>query len=150
MSKQKLTMIENVRMILRDRDGNVISDKTRSNTIVNEGRIQVALMLGCGGPVPFRYIELGTGNAIAASDKKLTSYIASTRAKAFIKRTNYCCIWTHLWTQGEFASGTIREAGLFQQVTANVGTYMLSHATISVSHKTINDSLEVQWQIGVA
>lgn len=150
MSKQKLTMIENVRMILRDRDGNVISDKSRSNTIVQEGRIQVALMLGCGGPVPFRYIELGTRNVIAATDKKLNGYIANTRAKAFIKRTNYCCIWTHLWTKGEFAAGTIREAGLFQRLTQNAGTYMLSHATITQVTKLLTDSLEIQWQIGVA
>ena len=150
MSKQKLTMIENVRTILRDSDGNIISDKTRSNTIVQDGRIQVALMLGCGGPVPFRYIELGTANAIAATDKKLTSYIASTRAKAFIKRTNYCCIWTHLWTKGEFAAGTIREAGLFQRLTQNAGTYMLSHATITSVKKLLTDSLEIQWQIGVS
>ena len=150
MSKQKLTMIENVRMILRDRDGNVISDKSRANTIVQEGRIQVALMLGCGGPVPFRYIELGTRNVIAATDKKLNGYIANTRAKAFIKRTNYCCIWTHLWTKGEFAAGTIREAGLFQRLTQNAGTYMLSHATITQVTKLLTDSLEIQWQIGVA
>lgn len=141
----------NVKITLRNKQGKIISEQHKHNIVVNEGLQQVVLMLGCGGITRFRYIELGESNtAPSSTDQKLGNAISGTRVTTTIARTNFCANWTHTWSAGEFANATIREAGLFQQGTTDVGTYMLARLTFTKVNKTLSDTLTIDWDIGAA
>ena len=139
-----------VKLILRDEHGDIKNEQISNNIVVNDGLAEIARLMGTGG-TRYAYIELGTGATTpAASDTKLTNYIASTRARAgIISQTNYTATWTHTWTRTEFSQSGVLEAGIFKRQTADA-TGMLAHLRFNTVNKTNSDTLEIQWNVGVA
>jgi len=145
-----LKITSNAKLILRNVNGDIINEILSHNIVVNDGLKEVARLIGTGG-TKFIYLELGTGATTpAAADTKLTNNIAATRARAgIISQTNYTATWTHTWTRTEFSQAGVLEAGIFKRQTADA-TGMLAHLRFNTVNKTNSDTLEIQWNVGVA
>lgn len=136
-----------VRLIFRDKEGNIVDVQEADNLVVDAGLAQVALAtVDPTQSCRIAYVELGTGtNTPDAADVALqTSYIR--KAVSSYGSASGVSTVTGYFDYSE-ANTTIREAGLFIGGTASAGTGTLfSRVALNVT-KTGAATLTVEWTI---
>lgn len=130
--------------LIHIRDGQVISQETITNLILNGGREYAAKLLNGIHTKPFKYIQLGKGtNAPAVTDTHLYTYYTEAEASASYAE-GYRAVLSHTFTFSESAS--IQEAGLCDGLHAS-SPNMLSRQVFSPRNVIADDHLQTTWRI---
>jgi hypothetical protein len=134
----------NMRLELRDKDGNLKDVREVHNTVTSAGKYGLMdQVLGTPTLQKLGWMELGTGTG---GTTLLNAYATGSRT-AFTSKTRLNAVVTVV---ADFAAGVgtgaITEAGVFDVVTQNT-VNMWMYATFSVINKGINDSLSISWTL---
>lgn len=130
--------------LIHIRDGQVISQETIPNLILNVGREYAAKLLNGMHTNPFKYIQLGTGtNAPAVTDTHLYTYYTEAEADASYTE-GYRAVLSHTFTFS--GSASIQEAGLCDGTHAS-SPKMLSRQVFSPRNVIADDHLQTTWRI---
>jgi len=141
------------------RDGKVIEVRDVPNAIVNDGKANVAYLLGSaasGTYQPFTYIAIGTGTAAATATDTSLSTEATTagagRAAGTVSRVtttvaNDTMQVTKTFTFTTGGTFAITESGVF---SSNTGAPMLCRQTFAAINVVSGDTLAVTWKVAVS
>lgn len=122
-----------------------------TNTIVNAGKAQLALLAGDASATPFTYLELGTSaTAVATSQTALQAAItdsglarvAATVSRVTTTQTNDTLQLTYTWTAT--GSKTVEEVGVFN--ASSSGT-MLGRALTSTKALVNTDIFTITYKV---
>jgi hypothetical protein len=134
----------NMRLELRDKDGNLKDVREVHNTVTSAGKYGLMdQVLGTPTLSKMGWMELGTGTG---GTTILNAYVTGSRT-AFTSKTRLNAVVTVV---ADFAAGVgtgaITEAGVFDVVTQNT-VNMWMYATFSVINKGASDSLSISWTL---
>jgi hypothetical protein len=133
---------DNVRILLKDADGNVKHDETLHNLITSAGRNAIVSRLASspGSAVP-THMAIGTGTtAAAAGDTTLETELDRNALTSNTASTNVLTMVGD-WAAGD-GTGAITEAGV---LSASSGGTLFARAVFSVINKAAGDTLEITW-----
>lgn len=143
-SKAKVTGIVN--LVLRDQFGNIKSEQTVNNLVVNTGLAFIASRMRGTTPAVMNRIAIGTGsNTPTATDTILQTEL--TRATLTSSNLGATTTFVSTFAAG-VGTGSLREAGIFNATTINTGT-MLSRVVFDAINKTSTDNLTITWNITI-
>jgi len=134
-------------IIVRDRNGKILSVERKENVITDAGREHVAKLLGGLETAHFSYIQIGRGmTPPSSSDTSLEVYYAEKEASVSFKGLS-SVVFAATFSFSE--SVMISESGIFSgpQETSPV---MLCRQVFAGKSMTAGQYLEVVWTIGVA
>ncbi len=153
MIKQNLKISGQVRMVCKDKDGNLKWDTGWfHNGITTAGKAAVSgLVSNLGGFTAFSYLAVGTSNtAFSAAQTTLQAEITDSglaRHTATVSRTtttttNDTIVFDYTWT----ASGTksVEEVGIFNAASSGD---MLGRALTTTKSLTSTDTLHITYNI---
>jgi len=128
-------------------DGSLIEKKIVKNLVVTSGRSWVASRISSAGALAAGFLGVGIGSTAAALGNTtlqtaLGARIASNGGIASGAVTTY----TTTITAGT-ASGALREAGLFDSLTAGI---MIARVTFGTLKKGAGDTVVISWAITAA
>lgn len=131
-----------VKLVLKDKYGNIKAKKEGNNLIVASGRDGIADQLLASPSIAIpSHMALGTGTANPTlNDTALENEIGS-RVSLGVNRTLNQIVYTGVFGPG-VSTGAITEAGIFN---SSSGGTMYSRITFDVINKGSEDSLEVTW-----
>ena len=134
-----------VEIILRDKDGNIIDQRTIENTIVNGGYDFICDVIGnTTQPNDMAWTGIGEGTTgVLGTDTTLETeaarvanvYAHSTGTKVFTHTADYAA---------GTGTGAITESALLNASSAGI---MLNRIVFSVINKGASDTLQVVWSI---
>jgi hypothetical protein len=133
---------DNVRIVLKDADGNVKRDETLHNLITTAGRNAIVSRLASspGTAVP-THMAIGTGaTAAAAGDTTLQTELDRNAVTSNTASANVLTMVGD-WAAGD-GTGAITEAGV---LSASSGGTLFARAVFSVINKAAGDTLQITW-----
>lgn len=145
MINEKINATGELKIVLRDRDGNVKMEKTEKNLVVTSGKTFIASrMVGTGSAV-MSHMAVGTSTTAPVAGQ--TALVSEIARAAIVSGTSAANVATYsaVFAAG-VGTGAITEAGILNAGTA--GT-MLSRTVFSVVNKEADDSLTINWQITI-
>lgn len=145
MINEKINATGELKIVLRDKDGNVKMEKTEKNLVVTSGKAFIASrMVGTGSAV-MSHMAVGTSTtAPVAGQTALVSEIARAAIVSGTSATNVVT-YSAVFAAG-VGTGAITEAGI---LNAGAAGTMLSRTVFSVVNKEADDSLTINWQITI-
>lgn len=147
MPNENLKLSGQLKIVVRDKDGNVKDQRVCENLVVDAGLEFIASrMVGTAASI-MSHMGLGSGTTAAAAgntalETALGSRVAlasATVAGGNAKQVEY----TASFPAGT-GTGTVTEAGVFNAATA--GT-MLCRTTFAAVNKTADDALSITWTV---
>lgn len=145
MSQDKLKLTGHVKMVLKDKDGNVKKEQSGKNLVVNAGENLIAAWIGGEAPTAPSHLGIGTDNTAAAAGQTALVGTELDRNALSFSRTDNAVTLSATFGAGE-GTGTIEEAGIFN--AASAGT-MLARWVTSTFVKGASDSLQITWTLTV-
>jgi hypothetical protein len=147
MINDKLQMVGQVEMVLRDKDGNVKDAREIKNLVVNSGlAFVISRMAGVTKGV-MSHMALGSSTtAAAAGQTDLVSILGAREAldSTTISGTNNeKVVYVASFEAGD-ATGAVTEAGIFNALT---GGDMLCRTVFPVVNKQADDTLAITWTL---
>jgi hypothetical protein len=145
--KNEIPLRVNMRIELRDKDGNIKEIRNIHNTVTDAGKAGLMDQL-LGTPTLSKpgWMELGTGSPAATL---LGAYVAGSRVALTSKtRLNAVVTMVGNWGAG-VGTGAITEAGIFDVVTANTVNMYCSASFLAVN-KGANDTLQISWTLSAS
>lgn len=145
MINEKINATGELKIVLRDKDGNVKMEKTEKNLVVTSGKTFIASrMVGTGSAI-MSHMAVGTSTTAPVAGQ--TSLVSEIARVAIVSGTSAANVVTYsaVFAAG-VGTGAITEAGILNAGTA--GT-MLSRTVFSVVNKEVDDSLTINWQITI-
>lgn len=145
MINEKINATGELKIVLRDKDGNVKMEKTEKNLVVTSGKTFIASrMVGTGSAI-MSHMAVGTSTTAPVAGQ--TSLVSEIARVAIVSGTSAANVVTYsaVFAAG-VGTGAITEAGILNAGTA--GT-MLSRTVFSVVNKEADDSLTINWQITI-
>ena len=150
MINDKLKLAGEVKLVLRDKDGNIKDTREVKNLVVNAGlAFIISRMVGTSKGV-MSHMALGSSStAAAAGQTDLVSMLGSREAldSTTITGTNNEKVQYVSTFEAGDATGAVVEAGIFN---ASVGGDMLCRTVFSVVNKAADDTLAITWSITLA
>ena len=150
MINDKLKLAGEVKLVLRDKDGNIKDTREVKNLVVNAGlAFIISRMVGTSKGV-MSHMALGSSStAAAAGQTDLVSMLGSREAldSTTITGTNNEKVQYVSTFEAGDATGAVVEAGIFN---ASVGGDMLCRTVFSVVNKAADDTLAITWTITLA
>ncbi len=150
--KENLGMKGELHVVLKDKDGNIISDELISNTITNLMDAHVADQMSDSGDAAIGWIALGTGTGQGAGDSDLATYNAGTflalSGAGPIQGTSgddNDVVYSGYWQAG-VGTATITEAGIFLGSATSRADMMTYDGTLNVA-KGASDTLKIDWTV---
>ena len=145
MINEKINATGELKIVLRDKDGNVKMEKTEKNLVVTSGKAFIASrMVGTGSAV-MSHMAVGTSTTAPVAGQ--TTLVSEIARAAIVSGTSAANVVTYsaVFAAG-VGTGAITEAGILNASTA--GT-MLSRTVFPVVNKEADDSLTINWQITI-
>lgn len=145
MINEKINATGELKIVLRDKDGNVKMEKTEKNLVVTSGKTFIASrMVGTGSAI---MSHMAVGTSTTAPGAGQTALVSEIARAAIVSGTSVANVVTYsaVFAAG-VGTGAIAEAGILNAGTA--GT-MLSRTVFSVVNKEADDSLTINWQITI-
>ena len=140
--KENLTLIANMHLVLRDKNGAVKEEVKTHNTVTTAGKYGIAdQILAAPSLNKPTYMAVGTGSPSA------TALGTELDRNALTSKTRNNAVVTMVgdWAAGD-GTGTLTEAGIFD--AASTGNMWCS-GTFSIT-KGASDSLSITWTLTVA
>lgn len=138
-----MELIENVHLVLRDKDGNVKDERRIKNTVTTAGKNgaadQILASPSLGKPT---HMATGTGTPTGTALGTELSRVALTSKN----RSGAVVTMVGDWAAGT-GTGAITEAGLFD--AASTGNMWCSQS-FSVVNKGASDTLQITWTLTFA
>lgn len=145
MINEKVSVTGELHIILRDLNGNLITDVTVPNLVVGGGKNIIASRLGNGTLTAVYKMSVGTSaTTVTTGDIALAAWLADSTLTSTSVSTNTV---TYTATFGAGVSGTIQEAGLFNSDSPTA--VMLARTTFAVISKSSSDTLTINWAITI-
>ena len=145
MINEKINATGELKIVLRDKDGNVKMEKTEKNLVVTSGKAFIASrMVGTASAV-MSHMAVGTSTTAPVAGQ--TALVSEIARAAIVSGTSAANVVTYsaVFAAG-VGTGAITEAGILNAGTS--GT-MLSRTVFSVVNKEADDSLTINWQITI-
>lgn len=141
-----------LKIVLRDENGNIKDERRVKNLIVNSGLEYIVSRMKDATATAMSHMEVGTGStAAAASDTALGAAVSGARVALDSTTIPDGTPDDDLVYVATFGAGTgtdaLTEAGIFN--AASAGT-MLCRTVFSAVNKGANDSLEITWTISLS
>lgn len=145
--KEHITITGEVHVKLVSEDGTILMDETFKNLIVNTGAVFIASRIVSNATTLMSHMALGTSSvATNLTNTTLGNEIGRTSITSSTSSLN---VVTFQATFGPgVATGTLREAGIFNSGTSNSGT-MLNRVVFSPVAKASTDTLYITWTVTV-
>lgn len=147
MINENLKLSGQVNIVLKDKDGNVKTEREIKNLVVNAGLAYIASRMTGTSKSVMSHMALGSGTtAAAAGQTDLVSILGSREAldSTTISGTNLeKVVYVSSFEAGD-ATGAVTEAGIFN---ASSSGDMLCRTTFSVVNKAADDTMSVTWTI---
>lgn len=145
MIKENIPVQGKLKIVLKDKDGNVKDSREVKNLIVDDGLDMLASIIGTGSGTPMSHMGVGAGTTAAANtDTGLESAIGSRTTLDSTTVTNNTVQYVASFGVGE-NTGAITEAGIFNASTG--ANTMFNRTTFAVVNKEATDSLTLTWTI---
>lgn len=146
MINENIKATGELKIVLRDKDGNIKFEKNEKNLVVSVGKEFIASrMIGTADNV-MSHMAVGTSNATPASGH--TALLGEIGRVALLSSTtlNNVVTYSAMFAAG-VGTGALTEAGIFNATSAGK---MLSRTVFSVVNKEADDSLSINWQITIS
>lgn len=125
-----------------DSQGNIKSDETVKNLVVDSGKAWIASRLASSSPGLMSRLAIGTNTTIASAlDTTLSNEIARVAITDTIHSNNMVTFKATF--QPGVGTGAITEAGIFNT------TAMLCRTTFKVKNKEAEDGMVITWTITI-
>lgn len=135
-----------LRVVVIGPDGQVKTDETFKNLVVNVGKDFVASRMVAASATVMSHMAIGSGTtAPAAGDTTLSSELGRVTL-ASSSAAGAVVTYTASFPAGT-GTGAVTEAGIFN---AGVAGTMLCRTVFSVVNKGANDSMSVTWTVTVS
>ena len=147
MLNDKLKLAGEVKLVLRDKNGNIKDTREVKNLVVNAGLAFIISRMAGTAKSVMSHMALGSSStAAAAGQTDLVSMLGSREAldSTTITGTNNEKIQYVATFEAGDATGAVVEAGIFN---ASVGGDMLCRTVFSVVNKAADDTLAITWTI---
>jgi hypothetical protein len=145
MINEKINATGELKIVLRDKDGNVKMEKTEKNLVVTSGKTFIASrMVGTGSAV-MSHMAVGTSTTAPVAGQ--TTLVSEIARAAIVSGNSAANVVTYsaVFAAG-VGTGAITEAGI---LNAGAAGTMLSRTVFSVVNKEADDSLTINWQITI-
>jgi len=148
MINDNLNALGELRLVLKNEEGEVKEDITVPNIITTAGKTHIASRMQNASATAMSHMELGTGTTSpAAGNTTLETIIGSSRtALASWTASTNTIVATCTFAAGT-GTGAVTEAGI---LNASSGGTLLARTTFSVINKAAADSLTVSWTITIS
>ena len=147
---ERRTLVGRIKLELKDKDGNVIEQRTIKNTFTDVGDAHVADQLAATpGEATMGWLAVGTSSAaFAVGSTTLTKEIDRNALTAGYPEqgsggNDNDIVYAASWAAGD-ATDAITEAGIFN--SSSNGT-MLAASTFPVINKGASDTLSIKWTV---
>jgi len=145
--QHEIKIFGELELIVKDKNGKIISREKIKNIIVNKGKEALAKLLNGVSTKYFRYIQIGTGTAAPTpSDTALDSFYAEKEALCSYK-ADFKAVLSVTFTFSEAV--VITESGVFNDTKA-ASPDMLCRQVFTGKSMSEGQSLDIVWSIGVA
>lgn len=147
MLNDKLKLAGEVKLVLRDKNGNIKDTREVKNLVVNAGLAFIISRMAGTAKNVMSHMAIGSSStAAAAGQTDLVSMLGSREAldSTTITGTNNEKIQYVATFEAGDATGAVVEAGIFN---ASVGGDMLCRTVFSVVNKAADDTLAITWTI---
>ena len=148
MINDNLNALGELRLVLKNEEGEVKEDITVPNIITTVGKAHIAVSMAGTAQGVMSHMEVGTGTTDpGVGNTTLESAVGSSRtALASWTASSNTIVATCTFAAGT-GTGALTEAGLFN--ASSSGT-MLARTEFSVINKAAADSLTVSWTITIS
>ena len=143
--KDKLQVKGKVKIVLRDKDGNVKDQRDINNLVVDAGKDYIASRIEGTSDSVMSHMALGTGTTSAAADDTALETELDRNALDSTVVTDNEVAYTATYAAGD-ATGAITEAGIFNASSAGS---MLCRTVFPVVNKGAGDSMAISWTVTV-
>lgn len=144
MLKDTLKLKGELKIIVKDKDGNVKQDRHETNLIVNTGLAFICSRMTDATDNVMSHMAVGSGtNSPAAGDTDLQTILGNREPLDSTTHSANTVTYTSSFEAGE-GTGAITEAGIFN--ASAVGT-MLCRTTFPVVNKGADDTMAITWTI---
>ena len=149
MINENLKLSGQLDIVLKDKNGNVKTERTEKNLVVNSGLAYIISRMTGTSKSVMSHMALGSSStAEAAGQTDLVSILGSREVLDSTTITgvnNEKVQYVSSFEAGD-ATGAVKEAGIFNHGTATSGD-MLSRTTFAVVNKAADDTMTVTWTI---
>jgi hypothetical protein len=150
MINDQLKFTGEVKLVLRDKDGNVKDTREVKNLVVRTGLAFIASRMVGTSKAVMSHMALGSSSTAASAEQTdLVSMLGSREALDSTTITgtyNEKVQYVATFEAGD-ATGAVVEAGIFN---ASTGGDMLCRTVFSVVNKAADDTLAITWTITLA
>lgn len=149
MIREALSPKGELKIVLRDKDGNIKDERLVKNLVTTAGKTYIAArMTDTSQPTDMSHMAIGTGSTAAAvSDTTLgteSARVALTGAEG--SPSTNTIVYTATFGAGT-GTGALREAGV---LNASSGGTLLCRTVYDVVNKGADDSITITWTITIS
>ncbi len=146
MINENIKATGELRIVLRDKNGNIKEDRTVKNLVVSTGKAFIASrVVGVANGV-MSHMAVGTNNVAPNAGHAALLGEIGRAVLVSATSTDNVVTYSSLFAPG-VGTGALTEAGIFN--AASVGI-MVARTVFSVVHKEADDSLTINWQISIS
>lgn len=147
MINESLKIKGNLDIVVYDENKQVKDQRKINNLVVATGKVYIASRMESNAAILMSHMALGVGNiAPTVSDTILAGEIDRIVLDS-TNRTANAVTYVCTFPAGN-ATGTIAEAGIFDNATANTGT-MLCRTNFNEVNKGAGDTIVITWNVVV-
>jgi hypothetical protein len=144
MIKDNLKLNGDLKIVLKDKNGNVKAEREEKNLIVNAGLAFICSRMTDAADSVMTHMAVGANSSTpTATDTNLGSTLGTREPLDSTVHSANTVTYVSSFEAGE-GTGAITEAGIFN--AAALGT-MLCRTTFAVVNKGVDDSMVITWTI---
>lgn len=143
----KLVAVQNLKVVLRDKDGKVKKQGIHTNQIQTYMKTHVADMLADQGENEMSHMGIGTGTGQGVGDSALATQTTRQALDNSTPSHSGAVVTYHRTFAAGEGTGTITEAGVFN--ASSGGDMGLYNDSLSYA-KGASDSLELTWTLTIS
>lgn len=147
MINDSLKIKGNLEVVLYDENQQVKDQRKINNLVVAVGKTYIASRMESNTAVVMSHMAVGSGNVAPTTSDSLLAGELGRVALDSTTRTNNTIAYVATFPAGT-ATGTIAEAGIFNDPTANTGT-MLCRTNFNEVNKGAGDIIVITWNVVV-
>ena len=148
MINDNLNALGELRLVLKNEEGEVKEEITVPNIITTAGKAHIAVRMAGTAQGVMSHMELGTGTTSpAAGNTTLETIISGSRQGLASWTASTNTIVAPCTFAAGVGTGAVTEAGI---LNASSGGTLLARTTFSVINKAAADSLTVSWTITIS
>ena len=149
MIRETLSPKGELKIVLRDKDGNIKDERLVKNVVTTAGKTYIAArMTDTSQPTDMSHMAIGTGSTAAVvGDTTLeteNARVALTGSEG--SPSTNTIVYTATFGAGT-GTGALREAGV---LNASSGGTLLCHTVYDVVNKGADDSITITWTITIS